>query len=72
VALLRASLVIPDAERLRRPRAHTVAACHASQAVHVIAPIDWSDPDVWATLGLLAVWLLVYLRRALRYLDDVL
>jgi hypothetical protein len=38
----------------------------------VIAPIDWADPDVWATLGLLAVWLLVYLRRALRYLDDVL
>jgi hypothetical protein len=39
---------------------------------HVVAPIDWSDPDVWATLSLGAVVLLVYARRALRFLDEIL
>jgi hypothetical protein len=34
--------------------------------------IDLSDPDVWATLGLAAIVLLVYLRRVLAALDDVL
>jgi hypothetical protein len=38
----------------------------------VVAPIDWSDPDVWATLSLGAVVLLVYGRRALRFLDEIL
>ncbi len=37
-----------------------------------LAPIDWSDPDVWATLALAAVVLLVYVRKALRALDDIL
>ena len=34
--------------------------------------IDWTDPDVLATLSLAALVGLVYLRRVLRALDDVL
>ena len=37
-----------------------------------IAPIDWDDPNVWATLALAVPILLVYLRRAFRVLDEIL
>jgi hypothetical protein len=37
-----------------------------------VLAIDWSDTDVWATLALGALVLLVYARRVVRYLDEIL
>jgi hypothetical protein len=34
--------------------------------------MDLTDPDVWATLGLAALVLLVYVVKAIRVLDDIL
>jgi hypothetical protein len=72
-----ASVRSPDATCVAQRTLHVDRTHRATLRIDrkertVVAPIDWSDPDVWATLSLGAVVLLVYARRALRFLDEIL